>query len=100
MWNLPASTILRTFLAEPWIRSWPRRGTRITLFPSKRMGAVFPGEDLDLNRKVGVLRCFDWKRGNPTRGPDLSPLIDLENAARARAASTEAHSKTSADTWS
>src|SRR5690606_41409433 len=69
-----ASTMRRTRLAEPWIRSWPRRGTRITLFPSKRMGAVCPGLDLDLNRKVGVSRRFDWKRGNPTRGPDLSPL--------------------------
>src|SRR5690606_5436742 len=100
MWNLPASTMRRTFLAEPWIRSWPRRGTRITLFPSKRMGAVCPGLDLDLNLNVGVFLRFDWKRGNPTRGPDLSPLRDLENAARARATSTEAHSKTSAATWS
>src|SRR5690606_2731613 len=100
MWNLPASTILRTFLAEPWLRSWPRRGTRITLFPSKRMGAVCPGEDLDLNLKVGVFLRFDWNLGKPTLGPGRCPLRDLENAARARATSTEAHSKTSAATWS
>src|SRR5690554_5967751 len=99
MWNLPASTMRRAFLAEPCTRSWPRRGTRITRFDSKRMGAVFPGLDLDLNRKVGVLWCFDWKRGKPTLGPVRSPLRDLENAPRARATSTEAHSKTSAETW-
>ena len=69
MWNLPASTILRTFLAEPWIRSWPRRGTRITLLDSKRMGDVCPGLDLDLNLNVGVFLCFDWNLGKPTLGP-------------------------------
>jgi hypothetical protein len=47
------------------------------------------------NRKLGVTFPLAWKRGNPTGVPLRSPRRDAEKFSSARAASTEAHSKTS-----
>ena len=64
----------------------------------KRMGwleGALPGVARLRSRKLGVTFPLAWKRGNPTGAPLRSPRRDAEKFSSARAASTDAHSKTS-----
>jgi hypothetical protein len=63
-----------------------------------RTGAVLPGVDLDRRRNDGAVLCRDLNFTNPTERPARVPVRDWEKLASARAASTLAHSNTSAGT--
>src|ERR1035437_1885653 len=98
MWNRPASIIRRTLRVGPKSFTGPNLGRRRCEGSVKRMG--WPDGDCPTfarvrNRKLGATFPLVWKWGNPTGVPPRSPRREAEKFSRARAASTEAHSKTS-----
>src|SRR4051812_13456904 len=94
--NRPAASIRATVRVQPCTRTVPISGN-LTLFgPATRTGALCPGDDLERSRNAGVLVCRDLNRGYPTRSPARVPVREVVKLARACAASTLAHSNTSA----
>jgi hypothetical protein len=66
--------------------------------PVARTGEVWPGLDLDRSRNAGAVLCRLLNRGNPAAAPAHWPVRDFDQFPSARAALTDAHSKTSVDT--
>src|ERR1035437_633801 len=98
MWKRPASIIRRTFRVGPKTFTGPILDSRRCEGAVKRMvwpDGARPGVARLRRRKLGVRFPLAWNRGNPTGAPPRSPCRDVEKFSRARAASTEAHSKTS-----
>ena len=66
--------------------------------PQGRPGDIWPGLDFDRSRNTAALLCRLLNRGNPAAFPARWPARDFDQFPSARAALTDAHSNTSADT--